>query len=77
LAMVTLGMFLNRSPIVCVRRKLRVWDTILEAARRKSTDQMWRKYFAHRQFARLLAGDFWPQPRSDGVDCPDGLAVRN
>ena len=31
LAMVTLGMFLNRSPIVCVRRKLRVWDTILEA----------------------------------------------
>src|SRR5260370_1232130 len=32
LAIVTLGMFLNRSPIVCVRRKLRVWDTILEAA---------------------------------------------
>src|SRR5271167_4671864 len=32
LAMVTLGMFLNRSPIVWVRRKLRVWDTILEAA---------------------------------------------
>src|SRR5260370_1232129 len=31
-AAVTLGMFLNRSPIVCVRRKLRVWDTILEAA---------------------------------------------
>jgi hypothetical protein len=30
--MVTLGMFLNRSPIVCVRRRLRVWDTILEAA---------------------------------------------
>jgi hypothetical protein len=26
-------MFLNRSPIVCVRRKLRVGDTILEAAR--------------------------------------------
>jgi len=32
LAMVTFGMFLNRSPIVCVRRKLRVRDTILEAA---------------------------------------------
>src|ERR1700690_276759 len=32
LAMVTLGMFLNRSPIICVRRKLRVWDTNLEAA---------------------------------------------
>jgi len=31
LAMVTLRMFLNRSPIVCVRRKLRVWDTSLEA----------------------------------------------
>src|SRR4029077_20157859 len=27
-----LGMFLNRSPIVCVRRKLRVWDGTLEAA---------------------------------------------
>ena len=33
LAMVTLGMFLNRSPIICVRRKLRVWDTVLDAAR--------------------------------------------
>ena len=32
LAMVTLRMFLNRSPIVCVRRKLRVWDTVLDAA---------------------------------------------
>jgi hypothetical protein len=31
LAMVTLGMFLKRSPIVCVKRKLRVVDTILEA----------------------------------------------
>jgi hypothetical protein len=29
--MVILGMFLNRSPIVCVRRKLRVRNTILEA----------------------------------------------
>jgi len=31
LAMVTLGMFLSRSPIVCERRKRRVWDNILEA----------------------------------------------
>jgi hypothetical protein len=30
--MVTLGMFLKRSPIVCVRRKLHVADGILEAA---------------------------------------------